>query len=316
MIISSKVPDRYNNKDIVEFLTERFDYHEKWQWIKKIKQGKILYNNVVANLSQHVKTGDIIGYDMGDVIEPPADLNYSIIYEDQWILGINKTGNLLVHHQGKSFTSNLIYQLRHVHEPSFPKAGIVNRLDRETSGVVIVAKYKEPLVAMNRLLTEQKFEKEYIAIVHGCPEPEQGTISFPIGKMDASKISYRYCINGTDAKNSVTRYIVLKKLNNGFSVLKLFPQTGRTHQIRVHLSAIGNIIAGDKLYGMTDEEFLTWRNNPDSFKAKLIFPRQALHCSRITFTHPFTNNECSLYAETPDDIKLFIEKNYTPVAYC
>ena len=309
MIISSRVPPEYNGFTLLNYLTNRFTYLSREQWQKRISEGRIFCNHKLSNkIDVIIKTDDVISYDMAEFVEPPADLNYTIVYEDNWFLGINKPGNLLVHHQGKSFRSNLIYHLRYVHNPPFENAGIVNRLDRETSGIVIVAKNKEALIAMNKLIARRKVGKEYSAIVYGTPARRSGTVDAPISRVSDSKVAYRFWIKGEKGKAAITRYETIQNLGEKFSLLKLFPETGRTHQLRVHMAAIGHVIVGDKRYGMKEEEFLHWRKDPDSFKGKMVLDRHALHCSRMSFIHPYTEKKCTLSAPLPDDMMKFIKE--------
>lgn len=308
MIISSKVPKKFENVTVHNYLSSRFTYLTEQQWQQRLTQRRVCLNDKQCIGNEVVAFNDMISYDMPDFTEPPADLAYKIVYEDEWILGVNKPGNLLVHHNGKSFKSNLIYQLRYVHASGYASAGIVTRLDRETSGIVVVAKTKESLKKMNTLLKERKIFKEYIAIVYGKPQPSSGTISIPIGKKENSKITYRFCIHGKNAKQALTRYTTDCVIKDTYALLKLFPETGRTHQLRVHLQSIGHTIVGDKLYGMTDDDYLNWRQNPDNPEnlKNLDFNRQALHCSKIVFTHPFTNTTCKITASFPEDIESFL----------
>ena len=308
MIISSRVPQTYNGFSILDYLTDRFTYLSKEQWLKRITEGKVLCNDIPCNVDTIIATDDVIAYDMPEFVEPPADFSYSIVHEDDWLLGINKPGNLLVHHRGKSFKSNLIYHLRYLHDPPFEKAGIVNRLDRETSGVVIVARNREALVTMNRAMAGRKVVKEYRAIVNGVPKPGSGTVDMPIGRVSNAKVRYRYGINGEKAKSAVTRYETLQRVGQKCSLLRLLPETGRTHQLRVHMAAIGHVIVGDKLYGMSDDEFLKWRRVPDSYRGKLAFHRQALHCYRMSFIHPYSQKECTISAPFPQDMQKFIQE--------
>lgn len=115
-------------------------HYDRDQWRMRIAQGRVTRNGRIATITDEIDPGDRISYDAGDFDEPDADLDYRIINEDPWLLGIDKPGNLLVHRAGKSFRNNLIYQLRYVHEPPFPAAQTIHRLDRDTSGVVLAAK--------------------------------------------------------------------------------------------------------------------------------------------------------------------------------
>jgi RluA family pseudouridine synthase len=307
MIVSSKVPREYAGASLLQYLVKRFTYFTEEQWLARIAEGKILCNTVVASSDVPLQSGDMVAYDIPEFVEPVADLAYTIVFEDEWLLGINKPGNLLVHHSGKSFTSNLIYQLRYVHVPAFPQAGIINRLDRETSGIVLVAKSPGPLAAMNRLLAARAITKEYYALVHGTPDPPAGIICAPVGRMSGSAIKYRFCVNGENAKPAVTRYETVRNVRNDCSLLRLFPETGRTHQLRVHCDAIGHTIVGDKLYGMTEDEYLQWRASPDHLPQKMLCSRQALHCASVRFTHPYTGNTCEVSAPLPETMNAFLK---------
>lgn len=307
MIISSRVPHHFNNSTLIDYLSTRFTYLSYDQWCSRIAEGRIQCNNIQAHGDTIIKADDVISYDMPEFIEPPADLNYKIVYEDAWLLGIDKPGNLLVHHKGRSFKSNLIYHLRYEHDPAYPLAGVINRLDRETSGIVLIAKEKETLRLMNRLIVEKRLNKEYHAIVHGIPEPPSGAIDLPIGRMPDSKISYRYGIGGEKTKEAYTRYETISHVGEKYTFVLLLPQTGRTHQLRVHMAAIGNTIVGDKLYGMSDDDFSRWRDDPDSFAGTLIFPRQALHCSSVNFLHPHTKKRCEIAVPLPEDMQTFMQ---------
>jgi RluA family pseudouridine synthase len=308
MIISSKVPEKFKNLTVHKYLTSRFTYLTGQEWQQRLIQRRVFLNEKSCTGDEIVLSNDIISYNMTDFVEPPADLNYKIVYEDDWLLGIDKPGNLLVHHNGKSFRSNLIYQLRYVHSPAYLDAGIVNRLDRETSGIVIVAKNREALKKMNTLIKERKIYREYIALVYGIPIPPSGKIDLPIGKKENSKIKYRFCINGKNPKHALTRFTTIRVFKKRYSLLNLFPETGRTHQLRVHLHGIGHTILGDKLYGMTDDEYINWRQNPDNTEIlkNLAFNRQALHCSKVIFKHPFTNTRCKITASLPNDLNSFL----------
>ncbi len=309
MIISSHVPSVYNGHHLLDYLSTRFTYLTRDQWHKRIKEGRILCNKLPGVIDTVIKTDDTVAYDMPEFNEPPADLDYTIVFEDTCLLGVNKPGNLLVHHKGKSFKSNLIYLLRHVHNPPYTQAGIINRLDRETSGIVLVAKDPDTLRVMNKCVAEKRITKEYHAIVYGILKPASGVIELPIGRMVDSKISYRFGIGGKKAKDALTRYETVDHIRDAYTLVRLFPETGRTHQLRVHLAALGHGIVGDKLYGMTDDEFILWRENPGSFSDKLDFPRQALHCSRVSFLHPYKNIQCQIAAPLPPDIATFLHNS-------
>lgn len=311
MIFSSVVPREFVGSTLLDYLVRRFTYLSEQEWLEQIALGRIAKNGQHCFGDGPILGGDVIAFtiDQSEFPEPAADLDFQIIYKDDWLLGINKPGNLLVHRQGRSLTHNLIYQLRHVHQPPYPEAGVVNRLDRETSGVVLVARRAEFLGRLNALFAAHEVAKTYLAVVQGELETAHGEIDLPIGRDPQSAVSYRHCADAraVDAKEAVTRYQVVAEYGS-YSLLRLQPRTGRTHQLRVHLAHIGHPILHDKLYGRSDQEFLAWRHRPVEVQAAGQGGRQALHAESLTFTHPWTGREVRIVAELPEDMRELINK--------
>lgn len=293
---------------LIDYLTQRFTYHTKDEWIENIKRGKVMLDDNYPFVNDKIKPGMILVYDPGEFEEPSANLNYSIIYEDEWFLGINKPANLLVHRAGRSFKNNLIYQIRHVHQPRFETAHTVHRLDRDTSGVILVAKNTHARSEVGKQFLEGSVEKEYIAIVQGIPDLAiNKEICLPIGKMELSEVHYKFGVDpdGKPASTLITNCI---ELGTAHSLLTVKPLTGRTHQIRIHLAAIGHTIVGDKLYGLSEKEYLHWRDNPEQRIDELQFPRHALHCRKMSFYHPYLKTNTTIEAPLPEDMLILIEK--------
>jgi RluA family pseudouridine synthase len=292
MVFSATLPKNIpRGMLLIEYLSGRFTYRDRDHWSSLIAAGKILRNGAPSQTDDLLSGGDTISYDAGEIDEPPADLSYRIIWEDAWFLGIDKPGNLLVHRAGISFRNNLIHQLRHIHSPVYPTAHAVHRLDRETSGAIIIARNTEARMLLGREFDAGKVEKWYCAVVHG--NPGTGDIDLPIGKMPDSAIPYKFCIDA-GGKSCRTRIIACDPLSPEFSRLTLQPATGRTHQIRVHCAAIGSPIVGDKLYGQDEAAYLAWRDDRSRDADTRWFPRQALHCSALRFVHPYTRKPCSI----------------------
>jgi RluA family pseudouridine synthase len=315
MMASSVVPNNAGACSLVAYLSRRFTYFTESQWRSRVSDGKILHNGTVAtDASAEVVRGDTVAYILPDIEEPPADFDYRIVYEDDWILGVDKPGNLLVHKAGRSIRSNLVYQLRYCHKPAaYPRLNAVNRLDRETSGVVLFAKDAVTLSKMNKALTKRIMRKEYIAIVKGSPSRRAWTSNFPIGKDESSTIHYKFRIDCIKGKDAETRFEAIRVFSCSAALLRVRPVTGRTHQIRVHLAACGLPIVGDKLYGMSENDFLAWRRNPDSFRLNGQFPRQALHCASIAFEHPSTGKETVVSAPLPSDMEHLLKTYDAPL---
>jgi len=289
MRFTSKIPD--NTKTpiaAVDYLAGRFTYHNKETWTELIREGRVFVNDVRCGEESLAEAGDTIAYAPREFEEPAANLSYSIIYEDEWMLCVNKPGNLLVHRAGKSFRNNLVYLLRQTNTPPYPNCHPVHRLDRDTSGTVLFAKDAEQGAVLGNLFRDNLVTKRYAAVVCGHTDIETPfCIDKPIAPDPNAKIGDSPCKFMTDENGKPARTIIeeAKRCNNGYSLLTVRPLTGRTHQIRVHLASIGLPIAGDKIYGGTAE-----------------VQRQALHCGSLSFTHPYTNIECVITAPLPEDM--------------
>jgi RluA family pseudouridine synthase len=303
MKFSSKVPDNVRQgTNIIDYLSTRFTYHTSQEWEINVKDGKVLFEDSCIDCHFIVKPGITLIYDPGEFEEPAANLDYQIIYEDKWFIGVNKPGNLLVHRAGKSFRNNLTYQLRYNTTPPFPDAHPTHRIDRDTSGVVLVAKSVEVRTVMSNSFADHKVSKQYCAIVHGIPDVSKKVIDAPIAKAHGSLISYKFQVDQS-GKTAVTEILDISPVGNNFSLLTLKPLTGRTHQIRIHCAFIGHPIVGDKLYGLSEAEYIRWRDNPSESEISMLFYRHALHCAVMEFSHPFDNRLVRIEAPVPNDMQ-------------
>jgi 23S rRNA pseudouridine1911/1915/1917 synthase len=302
MMLSSRVPPGLDGLPVAEFLAKRFTYLNAAQWQDRIREGRILVNGVLADPATILRKNDEVTYQVEKFVEPKADLTYCIVFEDEWIMCVNKPGNLLVHKAGRSVTSNLVYLLRHVSgNPAYRFVHSVSRLDRETSGLVLFSKDPECLRLMHRDFAAHNLTKEYYAVVSHPPEEQSFTVDLPIGQDSGSSIHYKFRVDPINGKPAHTDFTVLDTCGD-FALIKAVPVTGRTHQIRIHCLASGCPVVGDKLYGMSEQEYLKWREAPDHYDGKLLFHRQALHCSRLTFIHPMLKTPLTISAAIPKDM--------------
>lgn len=293
--------------DLTDYLVGRFTYHTSDEWSRHIVEGRVLVDGKPATPGGTICGGQTLTYLPLPFVEPPADLSYSIVYEDEWILGVNKPGNLLVHRAGKSFTNNLVYRVRSGYScPPVPDAGAINRLDRETSGIVLLARNTRSLGLFQVQFREQAVTKEYLAVVHKGIVPIPPQIDFPVGPDRASAITYKHCVDTAQGKMAQTVIDSVNPCGASHAVICCMPLTGRTHQIRVHCSGAGWPIVGDKLYAMDENRYLEWRENPDCSGHLLEFPRQALHCRSLTFIHPVTKSQVTISAPVPPDMTTLI----------
>jgi RluA family pseudouridine synthase len=248
----------------------------------------ILVNGCHARTTCILRTGDVLTVETGDHRPPkaavtPGDWPLPIVWEDGHLLVVNKPAGMTAH--ASNFlpgTPTVAGALAWTRGTDFIFHS-VNRLDKGTTGLMVVAKSGYVHDLLRRSLHTPRFRREYRAVCVGCPSPEQGTVDAPIGRDETSAI--RRCVR-PDGAPAVSHYQVLAR-GDGLSLLRLVPETGRTHQLRVHMASIGCPLAGDWLYGTED---------PD------LIPRPALHSCALTLVHPVTGEVLRLTAPLPEDM--------------
>ena len=332
MELSSQVTGNYKNRPLIDYLIGRYTYFSREQWLGRLAEGLLDYNGMLANAETIVTQGGIVVYRVPPFPQPSADFGYTIIYEDDWILAVNKPPNLRVHGEGPFMMANLVYHLRHKHQPPYPKVTTIHRLDADTSGVVVLAKDREMAGMLGKMIENRLIDKRYLALVRGVLDPQEGQIDRPIGKMEdrsehkGGRIP-RSWVDTADAKPAQTGYKLLKSYSlKGYrstyslpfdhwswqteqcSLVELRPHTGRTHQLRVHLAWLGHIIVGDRLYALPDDLYVDWRDNRDDARCIDLLERQALHCSEMGFIHPHTKEEVVCQAPLSADIVALIQE--------
>lgn len=280
----------YNN--IKELLKSEF--HISDRLLRRLKNSnKIYLNNIPVNINYtHLCTGDIIGVDLNfdeeyeNII--PTEMNLNILYEDKYLLIVNKDPGLPVHPSFNHFSDSLSNGVKFYYDSIGlkRKIRIVNRLDKDTSGLVVFAKNEYVQESLINQMKSHIFKKEYIAILDGVLKENNGTISAPISRKENSIIER--CVDLDNGDRAITHYNLITTISNSYSVVHFVLETGRTHQIRVHSAYIGNAIIGDTLYG----------------KPSKLINRQALHAYKVTFTHPISKTKIELEAELPKDMKI------------
>lgn len=310
MRLTSKVPFKYHQTTLLHYLSQRFTYLSPDAWQQKIEAHEVWLNDQLSHPQTVVRQNDAVSCEVGEWQRPFANLNYQIIYQDDWLLAVNKPPFLRVHSKGRFLKDNLIYQLRtpeHGRHPPFPEAQLVNRLDADTSGLVLIARQPEVVRHLNQQLANGRIEKVYHALVQGHPHPATGTINQPLGNAKNSRVRSRQTIQ-PQGKPACTHYQT-EQTFEAHTLLQLMPQTGRTHQLRVHLASIGHPIVGDALYTMTDDAYLAWTQKPIAQRqTEARLPRQALHCTSMTFQHPHTEQKQTITAPIATDLNTLLSE--------
>ena len=258
---------------------------------KLIKLNKIELNHRPCDTRKTGNLGDTITVnfdyeeDNSNIVPTKMDLN--IIFEDDWLLVVNKPAGIAIHPSVLHYSDSLCNGIRFY----FDKIGLkkkirpVNRLDLNTSGLVVFAKCEYIQECLINQMKNNQFKKEYLAVCDGIFNEKSGTINLPIARKRNSIIERCISENGQTA---ITHYEILKEFDN-YSLVKCSLETGRTHQIRVHMSAIGHPLLGDSLYGSISD----------------LINRQALHCYNLQFIHPVYNNDLNFFGDLPNDFKIF-----------
>lgn len=258
---------------------------------KLIKLNKIQLNHQPCDTRKTGTLGDTItinfDYEEDNSNIVPTEMDLNIIFEDDWLLVVNKPAGIAIHPSVLHYSDSLCNGIRFY----FDKIGLkkkirpVNRLDLNTSGLVVFAKCEYIQECLINQMKNNQFKKEYLAVCNGFFEEKSGTINLPIARKENSIIERCISENGQTA---ITHFEVLKEFNN-YSLVKCSLETGRTHQIRVHMSAIGHPLLGDSLYGSISD----------------LINRQALHCFNLQFIHPVYNNDLNFWGDLPNDFKIF-----------
>lgn len=261
-------------------------------------QKRIFVNDEVVKMNRVIKNGEIIKIDLEKDESQniaPEKIDIDIVYEDEDILVVNKKPFMVVHptktYQSGTLANGVINYFMESNQNCIVR--LVSRLDMNTSGLIIIAKNQFSHGMLSKAMTENKVEKRYLAITHGVFKEKQGTIDKPIYRPEGIENGTRRIVDER-GQRSITHYKVIEEFGDS-SLVECKLETGRTHQIRVHLSHIGHPIYGDILYGDGDNE----RN---------LIERQALHAYGLNFKSPRTEKELSLRAELPDDMKELIKK--------
>ena len=282
-----KVPPERDGERLDAFLAERLGSRSRAQ--RLIEEGRVTVDGARVPKRHRVRVGEVVEVD--EPVESPApekvDVPFDVVFEDEHLLVVDKPAGVVVHPARGHRSGTLAQALegRSAGGEDEWRAGIVHRLDRDTSGLMVVAKSEEAHRRLKEMIQRREVTREYVALVLGRPPSRTGTIDAPIGRDRRHRT--RMSIDTDEPREAVTHFGILETFPEA-TLLLVRLQTGRTHQIRAHMQAIGHPVAGDPEYGGEGAFGLS---------------RQFLHASRLAFSHPFTGEAIDLMAALPTELE-------------
>jgi 23S rRNA pseudouridine1911/1915/1917 synthase len=292
---------------------------------KSAKDGNIFVNDIIVKSNYKVKANDVITvrfeHPPYEMLLTPEDLPIDIVYEDDALLVINKAAGMVVHPGHGNYSGTLInalaFHFDNLPNNSSDRPGLVHRIDKDTTGLLVVAKTEEAMAHLSKQFFNKTTEREYVAIAWGAMQEEHGTIEGHIGRHPKNRLQNTVYLDPDDldkGKPAVTHYKVLEHLGY-VTLVSCKLETGRTHQIRVHMKHIGHTLFNDERYGgsaiLKGTTFSKYKQFVDNcFK---VLPRQALHAKTLGFIHPTTNEFMRFEAPIPEDMEacLYKWRNYS-----
>ena len=292
---------------------------------KSAKDGNIFVNDIIVKSNYKVKANDVVTvlfeHPPYEMLLTPEDLPIDIVYEDDALLVINKAAGMVVHPGHGNYSGTLInalaFHFDNLPNNSSDRPGLVHRIDKDTTGLLVVAKTEEAMAHLSKQFFNKTTEREYVAIAWGAMQEEHGTIEGHIGRHPKNRLQNTVYLHQDDlekGKPAVTHYKVLEHLGY-VTLVSCKLETGRTHQIRVHMKHIGHTLFNDERYGgsaiLKGTTFSKYKQFVDNcFK---VLPRQALHAKTLGFIHPTTNEFMRFEAPIPEDMEacLYKWRNYS-----
>ena len=308
---------------IDRYLSDELEDRSRSYIQKIMKEGYVKVNQKPVKSNYRLSFGDSVEVTLPEAKEPdivPENIPLDILYEDQDIIMINKPKQMVVHpapgHYSGTLVNALAYYFRDTpdYDVSDPRLGLVHRIDKDTSGLLVIAKTPEAKTNLGLQFFHKTTQRQYVALVWGIMEKDEGTITGNIGRSLKDRLQMTVFPEGDFGKHAVTHYKTLERLGY-VSIVECKLETGRTHQIRVHMKHIGHTLFNDERYGgdqiLKGTTFTKYKQFVQNCFE--ICPRQALHAKTLGFKHPVTGEEMFFDSPIPQDMTLLFDKwrNYT-----
>lgn len=301
---------------LLDFVSQRFTYRSREEWQAELAANRFLLNHGPARADDLLAQGDLLVYLLPELAEPPVDRNYTVLHEDADLLVLDKPAPLPCHPGGRFFAHTLWALLKQNHDLAEPR--FINRLDRETSGLVLVAKNKTAARRFQEQFAQRLVDKVYLVVVEGDfldssrPVEAVGWLG-PDPSSSIRKKMRLYPEQKEAPPGAVASSTAFRRISGGgagkLSLLEARPYTGRCHQIRASLLHLGFPVVGDKLYGVDEQIFLRFKEDrlSETDQARLRIPRQALHAASLRLKHPMSGRELEFTAPLPPLLQGLLE---------
>lgn len=308
--VTLTVESRAHGWRLDHYLSRIFGNHSRAQIQRAIESKQVKLNGLSAKPSRRLRVNDRIDVELSDADERhfvPEDIPIDVIHEDEALIVVNKAAGIIVHPGRGSYSGTLAAALQfHFDKLSDiagrHRPGIVHRLDRDTTGVILIAKDNQIHQKLSRQFEQRVVSKEYRAIVRGVPELQSDFIRTHVCTHNRVREKMMVCAPGGNSREAVTFYETAEEFKIGHSLINLHPHTGRTHQLRVHMQHIGTPIVADKLY-IGESSFTTGHLHRNPGQGDVLIDRQALHAFRLTISHPLSGKETTFEAPLPPDFE-------------
>lgn len=313
IIFTEPVQEAQKNTRLDKFLAQNVVGFSRSRLQNLIENGNVLLDDVVlSDNSYKVKIGDVFQITVPEAIEAepqPENIPLEVVYEDDDVIVVNKPAGMTVHIGAGAYSGTLVNALLYHCKGGLSgiggvkRPGIVHRIDKETSGLLVVAKNDNAHHFLSEQFAEHSIERTYFAIVYGIPNPLEGRIEGNIARSNFDR--KKMAMVQTGGKEAITNYKTLQTFGRAAALVQCNLETGRTHQIRVHLSSKGNNLIGDKVYEKAKKSTIS---APEEIKKYInAFPRQALHAASLGFIHPKTKKMMNFSAPLPEDMQELIK---------